>query len=143
MPPNLARPCYVALGWALYMWMLSRNSIVHWDWGKTIGVCRLRCSRYTKRRSYLLLRVKASIPLSLRSTSHRIQQDSNPRPFDHEATVLPSELPCFGSLWICFRQNESFSKNLFPCILTIFVCQFNLINKINSKQIIIFKGLTI
>ena len=38
MPPNLARPWYVALGRALYLWLLSRNSIVHRDWGRTIGV---------------------------------------------------------------------------------------------------------
>ena len=73
MPPNLARPCYVALGWALYMWLLSRNSIVHQDWGRT-----------------LVLHVKATIRLSLKSASHRIQRDSNPQPFDHEANELPS-----------------------------------------------------
>ena len=66
---------------------VSRNSIVHLDWGRII--------QYTKHCSFLLLPVKATISLSLRRTSHRIQWDSNPRPFDLEANALPYELPFF------------------------------------------------
>ena len=61
------------LGWALYMWLLSRISIVHWDWGRTIGVCRLHCSRIL-----LIVHVKATIRLSLSLPSHSsLCRDSN------------------------------------------------------------------
>ena len=44
MPLTLgaALPCSSRAG--SNMWLLSRNSIVHRDWGRTIGVCVCVCS---------------------------------------------------------------------------------------------------
>ena len=56
------------------------------------------CSAFLRDFSFCQDRLN-SMRLSLGSASHRIQWDSNPRPFDREANTLPSELPCFGKKW--------------------------------------------
>ena len=57
-----------------------------------------------------LLRVKAKIRLSIRSASHRIQRDSNPRPFNCEANALPSELPCFSTKLVIVSWSDCRTK---------------------------------
>ena len=62
---------------------VSRNFIVHWDWGRTIGVC----SYYVWKQQYVF-HLEAHL-----IGSSGIQ---TPRPLDCEANALPSELPCLG-----------------------------------------------
>ena len=95
-----------------------------------------------------------ALRLPLRITSHRIQRDSNPQPFDREANALPSELPCFSLIFYCYslvvyfeqrlgaEHPKRWSKYPFFLFLTFFwivfsflaAKQFNIIDKKRQKR---------